>query len=60
MEIEARAPGNPENFAGRLHDDYAHPWLTLAQVFAARGEEQRAIICRSQAFERAPWTRMNP
>lgn len=57
MEIEARAPEDRESFAGRLHDDYARPWLTLAQVFAARGEEQRASTCREQAFALAPWTR---
>jgi hypothetical protein len=60
MEIEARAPENPESFAGRLHDDYARPWLTLAQVFAARGEEHRATACRDRAFELAPWTRVKP
>lgn len=60
MEIEARPPSDPEGFAGRLHDDYARPWLTLAQVFAARGEAERATACRNQAFDLAPWARVEP
>jgi hypothetical protein len=57
MEIEVRAPMNPDSFAGRLHEDYARPWLTLAQVFDARGAADRAAKCRSHAVELAPWLR---
>lgn len=60
MEIEARPPNDAESFAGRLHDDYARPWLTLAQVFDARGQAARATVCRNQAFDLAPWARVKP
>jgi hypothetical protein len=55
LEIEARPPER-DTFPATLHEDYARPWLTLAQVHESRGLADRAIACRNEAQRLAPWT----
>jgi hypothetical protein len=62
LELEPRlTPPDPfvdveSSWAGTLADDYARPWLTLAEVFERAGDATRAADCRARARARAPWT----